>query len=93
MVHGYGLASDLASGLSALMVKKDFSKISEFRGLALPHVTAHSELVARQRAAVAARKDKEKVKAANAVAAPKKDDEWSGEGDDFVRQSDAMVAK
>ena len=56
-------------------------------------MTAHSELVARQRAAVAARKDKEKVKAANAVAAPKKDDEWSGEGDDFVRQSDAMVAK
>lgn len=92
MVHGYGLASDLASGLSDFMVKKDFSKISEFRGLALPHVTAHSELVSRQRAAVAAKK-MEKAKSSSGVAAPKKDDEWSGEGDDFVRQSDAMVAK
>lgn len=92
MVHGYGLASDLASGLSQFMLKKGFGAISDFKGLALPHVTTHSELVSRQKAAVVAKK--EKVKAASpSVSAPKKDDEWSGEGDDFVRQSDAMVAK
>jgi hypothetical protein len=94
MVHGYGLASDLASGLSQFMTRKEFTKISDFKGLALPHVTTHSELVSRQRAAVAAKKEKARVSSEDSkVSAPKKDDEWSGEGDDFVRQSDAMVAK
>ena len=85
MVHGYGLASDLASGLSDFMVKKEFSTIADFRGLALPHVTAHSELVSRQRAAVAAKKERKAAAAEassssgeGAVAAPKKDDEWKG---------------
>lgn len=94
MVHGYGLASELASGLSSFMLRKDFSKIADFKGLALPHVTSHSTLVARQREAVAAKREKARVSSSGgAVAPPAKDDEWSGDGDDFVKQSDAMVSK
>jgi dihydropyrimidine dehydrogenase (NADP+) len=93
MVHGYGLASELASGLSGFMLKKGFHSVADFKGLALPHVTSHSELVSRQKAAVAAKKEKQKAVSGGGLAPPKKDDEWSGEGDDFVRQSDAMVAE
>jgi len=61
--------------------------------IALEHVTTHSELVRRQREAVAARKKAVADAAAASGGRVTSDDQWSGEGDDFQRQSDALVAK
>jgi dihydropyrimidine dehydrogenase (NADP+) len=63
------------------MRKHGFSSISEFRGASLPYFTTHTDLVAKQRAAVAAKKAR--VGLAN-------DAEWSG--DDFVANAESMVA-
>lgn len=56
MVHGYPLVKHLCGGLQAFMSKHGFSSISEFRGAALPYFTTHTDLVARQKAAIAERK-------------------------------------
>lgn len=63
------------------MSKHGFKSVAEFRGASLPYFTTHTDLVAKQRAAVAAKKAK--VGLAN-------DAEWSGE--DFVRNAESMVA-
>ena len=64
------------------MSQHDFKSIEEFRGMALPYFTSHTEMVRMQREAIAAKK------AAKTGLA--KDDEW--EGDTFVKQSESMVA-
>jgi hypothetical protein len=65
----------------AFMAKHGFKSIAEFKGASLPYFTSHTDLVARQKAAVAAKKAK--VGLAN-------DAEWSG--DDFVENAESMVA-
>jgi len=81
MIHGYELVHELAGGLQAFMGKHNFKSIAEFKGHALPYFTTHTDLVQRQRAAIAAKKAR--VGVAN-------DAEWSG--DTFVEQSQNMVA-
>jgi hypothetical protein len=56
MVHGYPLVKHLCGGLQAFMSKHGFESIDDFRGAALPYFTSHTDLVARQRAAIAERK-------------------------------------
>lgn len=63
------------------MAKHGFKSIADFKGASLPYFTAHSDLVARQRAAVEAKRAR--VGLAN-------DAEWSG--DDFVANAESMVA-
>ncbi len=74
MIHGYPVVKNLCGGLQRFMSKHGFNSISEFKGKSLPYVTVHSELVKRQRDAIAAKK--QRVGLAN-------DAEWSGE--DFVK--------
>jgi dihydropyrimidine dehydrogenase (NADP+) len=56
MVHGYPMVKHLCGGLQAFMKQHNFSSINDFRGAALPYFTTHTDLVARQKAAVAERK-------------------------------------
>ncbi|GAX76474.1 hypothetical protein CEUSTIGMA_g3919.t1 [Chlamydomonas eustigma] len=83
MIHGYEVAGNLCGGLQQFMQKHGFNSISEFKGLSLPYFTTHMDLVARQRAAI----DAKKVKAASMLG---NDAEWTG--DKFVEQSANMVA-
>eukprot|EP00798_Chlamydomonas_sp_ICE-L_P012666 gene12666-15898_t len=81
MIHGYPVVKNLCGGLQEFMVKHNFNSIDEFRGLALPYVTTHTELVRMQTEAVAAKKAKKGL--AN-------DADWSG--DRFVEEAESMVA-
>jgi dihydropyrimidine dehydrogenase (NADP+) len=81
MVHGYPLVKHLAGGLQAFMSRHGFNSIEDFRGAALPYFTTHSDLVARQRAALEAKKAKVGLKS---------DGEWTG--DKFVAEAESMVA-
>jgi dihydropyrimidine dehydrogenase (NADP+) len=104
MLHGYPLVQRLCGGLQRFMEAKGFGSIDEFKGMALPYVTTHSELVARQRGP---KKDERGQLAAVAAAATKaapaaaggggggrvglaSDAEWTG--DNFVADADSMVA-
>ncbi|KAG2443647.1 hypothetical protein HXX76_001996 [Chlamydomonas incerta] len=80
MIHGYPVVKNLCGGLQKFMQKHDFKSIAEFKGKSLPYVTVHSELVKRQRDALAAKKARQGL--AN-------DAEWSGE--DFVKNADSMA--
>lgn len=82
MMHGYPMVKKLCGGLQAFMSKHGFESISDFKGASLPYMTTHTELVRMQREAVE-RKKKARVGLAN-------DQDWSG--DDFVKQSESMVA-
>jgi len=82
MVHGYPLVKTLCGGLGEFMTQHDFSSLSEFKGAALPYFTSHTNLVSKQKAALAAKRAK-KVGLA-------KDDEWTG--NEFVAQTDSMVS-
>ena len=86
MVHGYDCVHDLAAGLQAFMRKKEFAAVADFQGLALPHVTLHSALVAAQRDAIAAKKEAQR----DGGGVVKADDEW--DGDAFQAQSEALVS-
>ncbi|GLI69152.1 hypothetical protein VaNZ11_013709 [Volvox africanus] len=81
MIHGYPVVKNLCGGLQRFMAKHGFKSVAEFKGRSLPYVTVHSELVARQREAIRAKK--ERVGLTN-------DSEWSG--DDFVKNAESMVA-
>ena len=82
MIHGYPLVKHLCGGLQAFMTQHNFKSLDEFRGASLPYFTTHMDLVARQRAALDAKKAA-RVGLGN-------DAEWSG--DDFVKNADSMVA-
>ena len=82
MIHGYEVVQTLCGGLQEFMKKHDFKSISDFKGASLPYFTTHTDLVARQKAAIEAKKAKA-VMVTN-------DAEWSG--DKFVQQSNDMVA-
>ena len=83
MKFGYGMVSNLCEELLEFMEGKGFDTIEDFKGASLPYFTTHSELVRMQterKAEQAAAKER-----ANMV---KSDAEW--DGDDFVKQSDAL---
>jgi len=82
MMHGYPMVKKLCGGLQAFMDKHGFARVAEFKGASLPYMTTHTELVRMQREAIE-RKRKERVGLSN-------DKDWSG--DDFVKQSESMVA-
>lgn len=82
MVHGYPLVKHLCGGLQAFMMKHGFNSINDFKGAALPYFTTHTDLVQRQKAAIAERKAA-KVGLAN-------DQAWTGDG--FVEEAESMVS-
>jgi len=84
MKFGYGMAKDLSEGLLAFMEKKGFNTIDEFKGLSLPYFTTHAELVRMQTARKA-----EEAAAKERAGMVKSDAEW--DGDDFVKQSNALA--
>ena len=82
MMHGYPLVKTLCSELQEFMSRHGFEKISDFKGHSLQYMTTHTELVRMQKEAIEQKK-KGRIGLAN-------DKDWSGE--DFVEQSDSMVA-
>lgn len=81
MIHGYPVVQNLCGGLQRFMEKHSFRSVADFKGHSLQYFTTHTDLVQRQRAAIAAKK---------AVKGLKNDSEWSGE--DFVANAEAMVS-
>lgn len=83
MKFGYGMVKGLCEELLAFMEKHKFETISDFKGASLPYFTTHAELVRMQKERKAAQKAAEEKKMVKA------DGEW--DGDDFVKQSDALA--
>ncbi|HVJ44744.1 MAG TPA: hypothetical protein VM511_00050, partial [Luteolibacter sp.] len=83
MKFGYGMVKDLAEGLLAFMDSKGFNTIDEFKGLSLPYFTTHAELVRMQ-----TERKAEEAAAKERASMVRNDAEW--DGDDFVKQSDAL---
>ena len=81
-ISGLVLTPFLACGCA--LQKHDFKSVSDFKGASLPYFTTHTDLVARPRAAIEAKKQK----AGSGVVG--NDAEWRGET--FVQQSEDMVA-
>lgn len=81
MMHGYPMIKHLCGGLQSFMNHHGFTKLTDFKGASLPYMTTHTELVRLQQEAI--ERKKKKIGLAN-------DKEWSG--DDFVQQSESMVA-
>jgi dihydroorotate dehydrogenase subfamily 1 len=84
MKFGYGMIKELNEGLLAFMEKKGFSTIDDFRGASLPYFTTHAELVRMQLARKAG-----EAAAKERASMVKNDAEW--DGDNFVKQSDALA--
>jgi dihydroorotate dehydrogenase subfamily 1 len=82
MKVGYDCVKKMKDDLLAFMEKHKFNTISDFKGHSLQYFTTHYDLVKRQAEARA----KAKAKAAGVVT---KDTEW--QGDEFVKQSDALA--
>ena len=82
MKFGYGMIRGLCDELLEFMEKKGFETIADFKGASLPYFTTHTELVRMQK------ERKEKQQAEKEAAMVKNDAEW--DGDDFVKQSDAL---
>ncbi len=84
MKMGYRCVQGMCEELLAFMQKHNFETLDDFRGHSLEYFTTHSDLVRRQAEARAAKKaesDKSKMIKADA--------DW--DGDDFVKQSDALA--
>jgi dihydropyrimidine dehydrogenase (NADP+)/dihydropyrimidine dehydrogenase (NAD+) subunit PreA len=86
MKFGYGMVKDLCDGLLGFMDSKGFETLDEFKGLSLPYFTTHAELVRMQLARKA-----EEAAIKERASMVKSDAEW--DGDDFVKQSDALARK
>ncbi len=82
MKFGYGMVKDLSAQLLGFMEKHGFETIDEFKGASLPYFTTHTELVRRQR-------ERKEAQAEEKKKMIKADGEW--DGDDFVKQSDALA--
>mmetsp|Transcript_2018 Transcript_2018/g.4956 ORF Transcript_2018/g.4956 Transcript_2018/m.4956 type:complete len:435 (-) Transcript_2018:436-1740(-) len=82
MMHGYPLVKTLCAELQGFMVEHGFNSVEEFRGLSLPYMTTHTELVRMQKESIAAKKAKTGL--AN-------DADW--DGDKFVENAESMVSK
>jgi len=81
MKFGYGCVQRFQEELLSFMDKHGFETLADFKGISLPYVTTHSDLVRRQKERKAA-----EVAAKELV---KTDGEWNG--DDFVKQSDSLA--
>ena len=81
MKLGYGMVAKMKDELLSFMTKHNFERISDFKGHSLQYFTTHADLVKRQAEAKAAAKAKAGVVA--------KDGEW--QGDQFVKQTDALA--
>lgn len=81
MKFGYDSVKRFQDELLSFMDKQGFETLADFKGLSLPYFTTHAELVRMQR--------ERKAAAAEAKKMVKADGEWNG--DDFVKQSDALA--
>ncbi|HYO09999.1 MAG TPA: NAD-dependent dihydropyrimidine dehydrogenase subunit PreA [Tepidisphaeraceae bacterium] len=82
MKLGYDMVKRMKDELLSFMAKHNFETIEQFRGHSLQYFTTHADLVKRQAEAKAAAKAKVKGMVT-------KDSEW--QGDNFVKQSDALA--
>jgi dihydropyrimidine dehydrogenase (NADP+)/dihydropyrimidine dehydrogenase (NAD+) subunit PreA len=83
MKEGYRIVKPMCDELLAFMEKHQFETLDDFRGHSLQFFTTHSDLVKRQADARAAKQAEAKKKMITA------DAQW--DGDDFVKQSDALA--
>ncbi len=84
MKQGYALVKPMQEQLLEFMERHKFHHLEDFKGHSLQYFTTHADLVKRQADARAAKKaehDRQKMIRADA--------EW--DGDDFVKQSDALA--
>jgi dihydropyrimidine dehydrogenase (NADP+)/dihydropyrimidine dehydrogenase (NAD+) subunit PreA len=84
MKFGYPIVNPMKEQLLGFMEKHKFERIEDFKGHSVQFFTTHADLVKRQTDARAAKKaehDRKKV--------VRSDEEW--EGDDFVKQTDALA--
>ncbi len=84
MKMGYDCVKPMCDELLAFMEKHRFERLEDFRGHSLQFFTTHADLVKRQAEARAAKKAEHERKQMI-----KADAEWNG--DDFVKQSDALA--
>src|SRR5437667_1699320 len=82
MKLGYDMVKRMKDELLSFMAKHNFETISAFKGHSLQYFTTHADLVKRQAEAKAAAKAKAKGMVT-------KDSEW--QGDNFIKQSDALA--
>ncbi len=82
MKLGYGMVKRMGDELLSFMEKHKFETIDQFKGHSLQYFTTHADLVKRQAEAKA-------MAAAKAKGMVTKDNEW--QGDNFVKQSDALA--
>ncbi|MEM9481807.1 MAG: NAD-dependent dihydropyrimidine dehydrogenase subunit PreA, partial [Verrucomicrobiota bacterium] len=82
MKFGYRCVQTMCEELLAFMESKGFDTLDDFKGHSLDYFTTHAELVRMQ----AERKAREKAEKEGVVVA---DGQW--DGDDFVKQSDALA--
>lgn len=85
MIRGYRMIRDLISEMEAFMFRHGFTKVSDFKGKALPFFTTHADLVARQRPQT--REEEPGIE----IVVPVKDADWRSET--FVAQSDALISR
>jgi len=84
MKFGYQIVRGMQEQLLAFMEQHKFERLEDFKGFTLQFFTTHADLVKRQTEARAAKKaEHERQKMIRA------DAEW--DGDDFVKQSDALA--
>lgn len=82
MIHGYGLIHELTRGLEAFMERHGFASVDDFRGRALPFITTHADLAARQ----AERRAGDSIRELKPIPG---DGQWSG--DAIVEQSRGLA--
>ena len=84
MKMGYRIVHSMTEELLAFMQKHNFETLDDFKGHSLQFFTTHAKLVQRQAEAREERRTRQE-KERKVVTA---DDQW--DGDDFVKQSDAL---
>ena len=84
MKFGYPIIREMKEQLLAFMEKHKFETLSDFKGHSVQYFTTHADLVARQAQARAAKKAEHDRKKGI-----RSDAEW--EGDDFVKQTEALA--
>jgi hypothetical protein len=82
MKMGYDMVKRMKDELLSFMARHNFETIEQFKGHSLQYFTTHADLVKRQAEAKAAAKAKAKGMVT-------KDSEW--QGDNFVKQTDALA--
>ena len=86
MKFGYPMVKQLCDELLEFMDRKGFETLDDFRGHSLQYFTTHAELVRMQ-----TERKADEAAAKERAAMVGNDAEW--DGDDFVKQSDALARK